>query len=469
MLHGTQEDPNKHLDASTLTPPPPPALSSGLEPHHSAHLRPANKQQVVAAPPPPPLPALGNHFASNTGKDSEQPSHMHPPLGRPIAHWSTYPPPPPPLPPGVSPGATSRPAGNNNPPQVSSAANQPATAPPPPPPARPQSPQAPISTTTASYVTTFKTIVSSSSSTQPSSGQSPPDKTVQQQQQTTSLAGQRVQVNLNQAGGQLIKADFEVVSAPGNQLVGPSDKQHNHNQEHTSTLAHRPTVIGTASGQPGNQFNGEIFEGPPATVPSSSPRPPDQPVRVFGDNQQQDLGGQQFSKPAVIHLDGNKIELPMKPAVGMHDLLMPTNHHQHQPSSGTPQTTSQPTQQNELDGNQIDLKLSKDYRSSGDQSIYGTTTTATIATTISVPTTSSDINQVLADNTVGQSTNPGQNGASGAPISFGNSNQVWQIFVTLVTTTLVAIFHSRICKHDYYQYYNCKNHHLANTLVRLKV
>lgn len=240
-------------------------------------------------------------------------------------------------------------------------------------------------------------------------GSQPPD----QIQSVHGLAGQRVQVNRVNQGGQLIKADFEIVSAPsGHQHPGQS-QQHNHqhhanHQQHHHTSTYRPPVETT-------RLAGDSPFEDPQTTPAA-PRPPSASV------EQQDLG-HQLNKPAVIHLDGNKVELPIKPAVGMHDLLP------HQ--SGGTQTSGQPPPppppQHELDGNQIDLKLSKDYRSSGDQSIYGTT--------ITVPSMGTESNQ-LGD--AGQSSTNliGQNSA----VLLSN-NQLWPVFVTLVTTTFIAIFH----------------------------
>jgi len=185
--------------------------------------------------------------------------------------------------------------------------------PPPPPPPAPESKHPasswsppPPVTSTSAYVTTFKTTISTSTSSSTSTSTS---SSTQPQLDTG------VRVN---SGGQTTKADFDVVS---------------------------PTSGGQTTNMPDTSLRPQAPSG--AEQPITSGGSKDDPRTQTGDTS--------TWRPQVGQQDDGKLvgSQPTKPPVAAHDLSQANG-----------------AQNNEFDANQIDLKLSKDYRSSGGQSIY---------------------------------------------------------------------------------------------------
>lgn len=306
---------------STTTTSNTPTVTFTLEPHHSKHLS--------TIPPPTvqgsqissgtqsssPSPGLNKPSASNP-PPPPPPINQYPtestPLNRPWLHSYSSPappPPPPPLPPVVT----------SMPPKVAS------SSPYPPP---------PTTTTTSSYVTTFKTIVStpsSSSATSSSSSSSPSPPSLSPQQHAQGNIGTgRVQTDQS---GQIIKADFEVVSPPS-----------------------LPVTTTT----PTTSTNFNLLEQSDARF-----RPPQGEHGYHNFSTSFDVNSIAKLKPPVNQIDSNKIDVPT--TVPMNRLTVPQQDLQgnntHNNNGG-----QQQNQHELIDGNQIDSKLTKDYRSSGDQS-----------------------------------------------------------------------------------------------------
>lgn len=356
ILYGTYDDPNRHLDPISPTATQPqtttptnsvtPATFT-LEPHHSKHSStvppPASPAQsgtqnsssgLMSKPigslpsPPPPPPPLNQYPA----EQSTPVAHNHQQNNRPWLYSSPAPPPPPPLPPVTS-----------TPPKASPTSPQP----------HPHS--HPPSTTTSSYVTTFKTIVSTSSSSPASSSPPPPPPPssappppLSSHQQPHGNNGP-VRVHIDQSG-QVMKADFEVVSPPSLPISATASKfntqqQQQQQQQHQTDARFRPT-----QGDYGNQAFNISFEA-------------NNVVQL---------------KPPVNQIDSNKIDTPTMPTSkqtnAQHDHSNNNTINNNNNNNGGQQ------HQHELDGNQIDSKLSKDYRSSGDQSSNYLSTNTKLAT-----------------------------------------------------------------------------------------
>lgn len=361
ILYGTYEDPNKHLDNSELSsisqqtrfsPPPPHSSSSqtrvNLQTSLTSNIN-NQKQASMTNHPPGPIQVVNqqqhlsqaaNHHHQQPGNEaSSRPAWSFPAPILPSSS-SAPPPPPAPLPPAGS--VQSSQNNNNNRQQqtllsgaVSTSAN---TTPVPLPP--------PVSTTTSSssYVTTFKTIVNSSSLGQPT------NQAKLQEQQSAGITS-NLGTNANGSGsgsgrnqqhlGSNGKADFEIVS--------PAGINNQQQQQQPVTTTNVPDLnLNNINNSHGSHFNSHNDTINDLLLAQQKPN---QQQNVFGD-----------------------MNLPMKPAVSLHDQNILDNNDNKQ------QTTTTPSLQNHvggeiLDGNQIDLKLTKDYRSSGDH--YGTGNTNT--------------------------------------------------------------------------------------------
>lgn len=350
ILYGTSEDPNRHLDVASLAHSMPIAATPAPVQHHSATIKAtvatpsgAGSKANTLLPPPPISSHNGQHtFASGASSSSSPPP---PPLGLDGAsepHVATT-------------GGPKRPQAGAWPPapvSMSSAPSPPtlssSSAPPPPlppiassgyvkPPITPPTSTATSTTsttTTSSYVTTFKTLVSSTVAPPVSAGK------YEHVQQQFKPAGQ-----LSPA----IKADFEIVS--------PSNGGLNNNQ-----------WSGSSSSSPSN---GEL----PMSENTGNTL-----------NKTDSFGVGLNTKPPVSQIDGNKIDLTV-PKLTQQQVTTTTgatpttittavgSSGSDQPTTTTIATTTTAItntfNQNELDANQLDAKMmTKDYRSSGGQSLY---------------------------------------------------------------------------------------------------
>lgn len=355
ILYGTYDDPNRHLDPisapATLqqTTNSPTAPTFTLEPHHSKH---------SSTIPPPASPAQSG-IQTSTGL-----------LSKPISSFPSPspPPPPPPLQPPLNQNPTehtfaayNHQQNNNRPWHYSSQASPPPPLPPVtsvPPKISSTSAHPPTITTTSSYVTTFKTIVSTSSSSPTSTSTStssspppPPPPSLASDQQAQGNNGP-VRAQIDQSG-QIIKADFEVVPPPS--LAATPTTNFNFQQHHQQT---DPRFRPTQGEHGAHPFNTSFDKNNVA----------------------------QF-KPPVIQIDGNKIDTPTlltsKQTLTQHDYPNNNtiNNNNNNNNNGNNNLNGGQQNQHELDGNQIDSKLTKDYRSSGDQSSnYLSANTKTITT-----------------------------------------------------------------------------------------
>lgn len=340
ILYGTYDDPNRHLDPIQATTTPQSTTTTSntqtatftLEPHHSKHLStippPTLQGSQVSSGTQSSSPSLNKPAASNPPppiNQSPTESTSSPP-SRPWLHSysSPAPPPPPPLPPVAT----------SMPPKVASS-----------------SPHPPTISSTSSYVTTFKTIVSTPSSSSATSSSSPPPPNLSSQQPAQGNTGSsRVQIDQS---GQIIKADFEVVSPPSLPV--------------TSTTTTATTTTST-------NFN---------TLQQSDARfrlPPQGEHGYHSFNTTSfDVNSIARLKPPVNQIDSNKIDVPTnRLTVSQQDPQGNTHNNNTHNNNNSGQQQNQPEL---IDGqNQIDSKLTKDYRSSGDQSsnYFSPTKTTTI-------------------------------------------------------------------------------------------
>ena len=330
MMHGTREDPNKHLDLDnniigTTSPPPPTSLSE--QQHHRQQQQ--QPMQPVARPSPPSGPPAPSRLPANPPAPTFSP-------GGGAAHSDdadtgrlTASTPPgqqhQPKRPQLTTPASTAPAG-----QVSTQSSS-SLPPPASDPAEPDKPQGkPVPSVTQSSANESTSGTTTAPSSEHKSGQHRPeeapgvsyDQRPGETKDPSRLAGP-------------VKADFEIVSAPSNSARPQSAYNHSSSSS-SSTDALSPSLSAD-------------------TVTPTSPRDPPGPATSPSGDPTAYLN----NKPPVQLIDSNKIDATLAPTVK--PPLPPP------PASvgGDIHQQQQQQQQNELDANQLESKLTKDYRSSG--------------------------------------------------------------------------------------------------------